>query len=376
MRQLCGVTVVVALCWTSAPASADVRIEQRLTYKGEGMMAGITALPALKNPVAYVAVKGHRKMTRSGPTGELIDLRQEKVYEIDFARRTYTVKTFEQLRREASDKARALSQRTREDEVRIELRESGDTRRLSGYEAREIVMTISIAPKGVTLQQGGGLVLSASIWVASAASLAELEDFDSTYEEQAKGSIASSVVAAVTAASNPMFAEVIKAAAAIDAKGAALAWSATSSMIAPLPKPGEPAIEGGVLHIEQELVRVSQTVSEADVSVPAGFTEVMKTASPSPVSPAPGMPPPPKRTKHVAPVYPPDAQQARVQGNVVVEAVIGVDGKVVATRIVQSIPMLDAAAIEAVKQWEYEPTIFEGKPVSVFMTVNVTFSLK
>jgi periplasmic protein TonB len=83
----------------------------------------------------------------------------------------------------------------------------------------------------------------------------------------------------------------------------------------------------------------------------------------------------PVKTKHVAPVYPPIAQSANVQGVVILETVIGVDGKVQDSRILRSIPLLDQAAIDAVKQWEFTPTLLNGTPVPVIMTVTVQFSL-
>ncbi|MGH9162708.1 MAG: energy transducer TonB [Vicinamibacteraceae bacterium] len=84
---------------------------------------------------------------------------------------------------------------------------------------------------------------------------------------------------------------------------------------------------------------------------------------------------PPKRIQHVDPVYPPDAQANRVQGTVVVEATIGTDGSVTDARILKSIPALDQAALDAVLQWKYTPTLLNGEPVVVVMTVTVNFTL-
>jgi periplasmic protein TonB len=83
----------------------------------------------------------------------------------------------------------------------------------------------------------------------------------------------------------------------------------------------------------------------------------------------------PTRVTNVAPVYPPIAQSARVQGVVILEAVIGIDGKVASTRVLRSIPLLDQAAIDAVKQWEYTPTLLNGVAVPVIMTTTVQFTL-
>ncbi len=83
---------------------------------------------------------------------------------------------------------------------------------------------------------------------------------------------------------------------------------------------------------------------------------------------------PPVKIKNVAPVYPEIARSARVSGAVVVEATVGEDGKVMDTRILHSIPLLDQAALDAVRQWEYTPTLLNGKPVPVVTTVTINFT--
>jgi protein TonB len=84
---------------------------------------------------------------------------------------------------------------------------------------------------------------------------------------------------------------------------------------------------------------------------------------------------PPKKIKDVPPVYPAVAQEARVQGVVIVEARIDESGSVSDTRTLRSIPLLDQAAIDAVKQWQYTPTLLNGAAVPVVMTVTVSFTL-
>ena len=85
---------------------------------------------------------------------------------------------------------------------------------------------------------------------------------------------------------------------------------------------------------------------------------------------------PPTKTKDVPPTDPPVAQSARVQGIVILEAVIGPAGRVTEVKVLRSVPLLDEAAIEAVKQWEYTPTLLNGVPVPVIMTVTVNFTLQ
>jgi len=81
----------------------------------------------------------------------------------------------------------------------------------------------------------------------------------------------------------------------------------------------------------------------------------------------------PIKTKDVTPVYPAIAQSAHVAGTVTIEATIGPDGKVVDAKVVRSIRMLDQAALDAVRQWEYTPTLLNNVPVPVLVTVTVNF---
>jgi protein TonB len=66
---------------------------------------------------------------------------------------------------------------------------------------------------------------------------------------------------------------------------------------------------------------------------------------------------------------------SRVQGVVIMEIVIGADGKVAEAHVLRSIPLLDQAAIDAVMQWEFTPTLLNGQPVPIIMTATVQFTL-
>lgn len=84
----------------------------------------------------------------------------------------------------------------------------------------------------------------------------------------------------------------------------------------------------------------------------------------------------PSKVRDVRPIYPPIAQASRVQGVVIIETLIDPEGKVTDARVLRSIPLLDQAALDAVRQWEYVPTLMNGVPQSVVMTVTVNFSLQ
>jgi periplasmic protein TonB len=77
----------------------------------------------------------------------------------------------------------------------------------------------------------------------------------------------------------------------------------------------------------------------------------------------------------VQPSYPPLARQARIQGSVVLQAVISKDGAIENLRLVSGHPMLAPAAIDAVKQWRYKPYILNGEPVEVETQITVNFTL-
>ena len=82
----------------------------------------------------------------------------------------------------------------------------------------------------------------------------------------------------------------------------------------------------------------------------------------------------PTKIKDVKPVYPAIAQSARVAGVVIIEATIGPDGKVIDAKVLRSVPLLDQAALDAVRQWEYTPTLLNGVPVPVVVTVTINFT--
>jgi TonB family protein len=113
---------------------------------------------------------------------------------------------------------------------------------------------------------------------------------------------------------------------------------------------------------------------KADVAAKARASVVAKART----APAPlrigGNIRPPTKVKDVTPVYPAIAKSANVSGEVAIEATIGTDGKVSDAKVVRSIPLLDQAALDAVRQWEYMPTLLNGVPVPVTTMVRINFA--
>jgi protein TonB len=85
---------------------------------------------------------------------------------------------------------------------------------------------------------------------------------------------------------------------------------------------------------------------------------------------------PPLKLRHVDPVYPDLARRAGVRGVVRIECLVDREGRVAEARVVRGVPLLDAAALEAVRQWRYRPTLLNGVAVPVLMTVTVRFELR
>ena len=83
----------------------------------------------------------------------------------------------------------------------------------------------------------------------------------------------------------------------------------------------------------------------------------------------------PRLIRKVEPQYPPLAKQTRTQGSVVIDCVVDKQGNVTQVKLVSGHPLLVEAALQAVRQWKYQPTLLNGEPVAVEMTVTVTFTL-
>jgi len=84
----------------------------------------------------------------------------------------------------------------------------------------------------------------------------------------------------------------------------------------------------------------------------------------------------PRVIKKVNPVYPEEARKAGIEGTVLLEATTNEKGDVVKVQVLKSVPQLDQAAIDALRQWKYAPYLVEGKPTGIVFTVTIRFALK
>ena len=117
----------------------------------------------------------------------------------------------------------------------------------------------------------------------------------------------------------------------------------------------------------------SSTASKADARIDAEKSDPPRPSGPVRVA---DLPVTPRKIGDIRPVYPEIARAAHVEGTVILEAVLDTSGRVTQLRVIQSSPMLDQAALDAVRQWRYTPSLYGGHPVSVLMTITVRFTLK
>jgi protein TonB len=114
---------------------------------------------------------------------------------------------------------------------------------------------------------------------------------------------------------------------------------------------------GGIINSTPAAVpKIAQPVARAPLKVSQGVTEGLLV-------------------NKVQPVYPPLARQARVQGEVVLQAIISKNGSIENLKLISGNPLLTAAAIDAVKQWKYKPYFLNGEPVEVDTMITVRFNL-
>jgi hypothetical protein len=223
--------VIVMFCLiglSSYTLRADVRADQKGHVEFGGMLGRMVNVfggkAAREGVTSIVAVKGDRKATVSEVTGQIIDLGEEKIYDLDMKRRTYRVTTFAELRRqmeEARQKAEEDARREpanekpetappdekqKQVEVDFDVRDTGEKRTINGFDTREVVMTITVREKGRTLDEGGGLVLSSDMWLApKIPAMREIADFDVRYARKLQGPMVAGASAEQMAAALAMY---------------------------------------------------------------------------------------------------------------------------------------------------------------------------
>jgi hypothetical protein len=179
---------------------ADVRTDEKSQVKFEGVlgrMMGIFGGRAARDGITTtVAVKGDRMSTTAGNMQQIVDLKEEKFYEVDLKGKSYKVTTFAELRQQMEEARRKAAEQQQKEagkssaaapqlEIDFSAKETGQRKAINGFDSKEVVMTITMHEKGKTIEQSGGLVLTNNVWLApKIEGMSELADFQRRYAEK------------------------------------------------------------------------------------------------------------------------------------------------------------------------------------------------
>jgi hypothetical protein len=169
-------------------------------------------------------VKGNRKASINDTTGQIIDLSDEKIYDLDMKNKTYKVTTFAELRRQMEEARKKAEEEARKEEgkappktepgkpqepqveVDFDIKNTGEKKPLNGFDTHQAIVTVTVREKGKTLEQGGGMVMTTDMWLApQIKEMKEVVDFDMKYAEKLYGATYSGVSAQQMAAVTAMY---------------------------------------------------------------------------------------------------------------------------------------------------------------------------
>jgi hypothetical protein len=212
MRSRALVTVALIL-FASYGVLADVRTEQKTRVQFGGMFGRVVNMfggkAAREGITSTVIVKGNRKVTSTDATSQIVDLDEEKIYDLDLRKKQYKVTTFAEVRRqmeEARKKAEEDARRAekeaggreseqstepkKEVEVDFDVKSTGEAKTINGFDTKQSIITVTVREKGKTLEQGGGLVMTTDMWLApEQKALDEVADFDRRYAQKLYGGV-------------------------------------------------------------------------------------------------------------------------------------------------------------------------------------------
>jgi hypothetical protein len=334
-RMRLGAALTAALLLGSTHSIlADVKADERALVKFEGTLGRVVSLfggrAAREGVKSTVAVKADRKITANDQTGQIVDLAEQKVYDLDIRRKTYKVTTFDELRRRMEEARRKAEedakkadekpadappdQSGKEMDVDFNVKETGQRRTINGFDTRQAIMTIVLREKGRTVEQSGGLVVTSDIWLAAQiAAMREIAEFDVRYARALQGPMligASAEELAAALALYPMLEDGLARwrDEAAKLEGTAILATTTIESVKSQEQMAEdkksseadsrPTVSGGIgglvgglarraaqrreepkqratfMTTTNEVLKVTTEVAPADVAIPAGFKEV------------------------------------------------------------------------------------------------------
>jgi hypothetical protein len=280
-----------------------------------------------------VTVKGNRKSTMRDDGAQVIDLDEEKIYDLNLKGRSYKVTTFAELRREFAEQqekakkemakmkdAPPVQEAPPENQLEFDfsVQESGQSKTINGYDCKEVIVTLGVHQKGQTLEDAGGMATVMNIWLTSEVpALKEINEFDLRYfqklalpfdpamaqqmaammaanpylmqsmgkikEEAAKlaGTAVLTTTSFQTVASKEMTAKTAQqqkeaeSAKSVPTIGGLFGGLAKRAIKNDKDEATDPSTPGRsvLMTSTTELLKVSSAVTDADVAIPAGFKE-------------------------------------------------------------------------------------------------------
>lgn len=331
MRSRVFVTTALVL-FASYGVLADVRTEQKTQIQFAGMFGRMVNMfggrAAREGVTSTVIVKDNRKVTMGENSSQIIDLDEEKIYDIDLRRKQYKVTTFaeirkqmEDARKQAEEEARRESGERREPsksddpakevEVDFDVRNTGEKKAINGFDTSQTIVTVTVREKGKTLEEGGGLVMKTDMWMApEQKALREIYEFDLRYAQKLYGGLFGNVSASQMAMMMAMYPMMRPALEKMQAEGSKVQGTAIQTTLTFEAVPSaeqaqaqqkeessaasggrgiggmlgglarrarkqddEPKQRAPFMTSTTEVLKVSTDVSAGDVAVPAGFKE-------------------------------------------------------------------------------------------------------
>ena len=334
MRKL---TTLVLVLGMTAAVRADVRTDEKSKVEFGGALGRIVNIfggrGAREGVTSMVAVKGDRKARIGDATGQIIDLNEEKIYDLDMKKKTVKVTTFAELRRrmeEAQKKAEAdakkepsqasqpsSSKPEKEMEIDVDVKNTSQKKTINGFDTHEVVLTITAREKGKKLEESGGLVLTSDMWMApKIAAMKDIADFDRRYYEKLYGPVVAGASAEEMAAAMALYPMLKSMLGRVTTEGGKLDGTAiqTATTVDSVKsaeeiaqeqkqksdetkndaKAGVGGLVGGfarrmaqkkmggddasaratIMTLNNEVLKVTPDVTPADVAVPAGFKQM------------------------------------------------------------------------------------------------------
>jgi hypothetical protein len=316
-RALNCAAAALIVAFAAASLGADAKTRTKTSIKFEGLMGRFMNMAAGGDTTSTVSVRGSRMASIEKDSGQIIDLAEERVYQLDIRRKEYRVRTFAEIRAELEkmkaqmEEAMAAQEQQEEPEPQpgmeleldVDVDETGETKRIAGQDTRQVILTITARQKDRTLEEGGGFVMTNDMWLGSEQpAVQEIGAFMMKYAQAVYGEAlgidprqAASLSALIPALGNlttrmmeegqklqgtPLMTvstfetvkseEQVKAAQAQQPSGGGGLGGMLARRLA-----GNRNVEPRtkVMTSTHELESISTSVTDADVAIPEGFTE-------------------------------------------------------------------------------------------------------